>query len=95
LWGAKNAQGEMVAGILVYLTTHVIHSQYIAATPEGKASGAVDAIMHEILKQNYRYFDFGISTEKGGQYLNEKLIFQKEGFGGRGICYDTYEYTLS
>ncbi|MBR1667675.1 MAG: GNAT family N-acetyltransferase [Bacteroidaceae bacterium] len=95
LWVAKNPSGNTVAGILLYQTTHVIHSQYISATPEGKKSGAIDAIMHEVLKSENRYFDFGISTEQGGQYLNEKLIFQKEGFGGRGICYDTYEYTLS
>ena len=23
---------------------------------------------------------------------NKHLIFQKEGFGGRGVCYDTYEW---
>ena len=95
LWLAKNANGEIVAGILMYLTKNVIHSQYISATSEGKAKGAVDAIMHEILRSDTRYFDFGISTERGGTYLNEKLIFQKEGFGGRGICYDIYEYSIS
>ena len=26
--------------------------------------------------------------------INETLIFQKEGFGGRGICFDRYEWTL-
>lgn len=95
LWVAKNTNGEIVAGILMYLTKNVIHSQYISATSEGKAKGAVDAIMHEILRSDTRYFDFGISTERGGTYLNEKLIFQKEGFGGRGICYDIYEYSIS
>ena len=39
------------------------------------------------------YFDFGISTEQGGRWLNEGLIFQKEGFGARAIVYD--QYTLS
>ena len=24
--------------------------------------------------------------------LNTTLIFQKEGFGGRGVCYDCYEW---
>lgn len=95
LWVAKNPKGDILAGILMYLTKNVIHSQYISATPEGKASGAVDAIMHELLKSDQKYFDFGISTERGGTYLNDKLIFQKEGFGGRGICYDIYEYTLT
>ena len=39
-------------------------------------------------------FDFGVSTEQRGSYLNEGLIFQKEGFGGRAICYDTYAIDL-
>ena len=92
---AKSREGKLLAGILLYLTKQLVHSQYISATEEGKTVGAVDAIMYEVLKMNAKYFDFGISTENGGQYLNEKLIFQKEGFGGRGICYDTYEYTIS
>ena len=43
---------------------------------------------------NIPVFEFGTSTENGGHLLNEKLIFQKEGFGGRGIVYDTYEWSL-
>lgn len=43
---------------------------------------------------NYPYFDFGQSTEQMGHLLNVSLIFQKEGFGGRGMCYDIYEYGL-
>ena len=39
-------------------------------------------------------FDFGISTEQGGRYLNEGLIFQKEGFGARTVVYDTYELNI-
>ena len=34
------------------------------------------------------------STENMGNVLNESLIFQKEGFGGRGVIYDIYEYNL-
>ena len=48
-----------------------------------------------LAETDFKYFDFGISTEHNGRLLNEGLIYQKEGFGGRGICYDTYEYTLS
>jgi hypothetical protein len=40
------------------------------------------------------YFDFGISTEQGGHYLNEGLIAQKEMLGGRTICFTTYEIDL-
>lgn len=95
LMAAYNCEGKMLGGILLYVTRQVVHSQYISATPEGKANGAIDAIMHEVLQMSGKVFDFGISTEQGGLLLNESLIFQKEGFGGRGICYDTYEYRLS
>ena len=40
------------------------------------------------------WLDLGTSNEDGGKYLNESLIYQKEGFGGRGVCYDTYEWIL-
>ena len=40
------------------------------------------------------YFDFGKSTNGDGHDLNHSLIFQKEGFGGRAVCYDWYEYNL-
>jgi hypothetical protein len=40
------------------------------------------------------YFDFGTSNRPENDDLNDSLIFQKEGFGGRAVCYDTYEYSL-
>lgn len=95
LYQAKNKNGAIIAGVLLYIYKNVIHSQYISANEEGKRCGAIEAIMHEVLKLKTKYFDFGVSTENGGLYLNESLLFQKEGFGGRGICYDTYEYTIS
>ena len=36
------------------------------------------------------WLDFGISTENMGRYLNEGLISQKEGFGGRTNVYETF-----
>lgn len=95
LYQAKNKEENVIAGILLYKYKQVIHSQYISANEEGKQCGAIEAIMHEIMRLDAQYFDFGISTENGGLYLNENLIFQKEGFGGRGICYDTYEYNIT
>lgn len=86
-----------VAGIVVYATEQVVHTQYIAANPEGKRWGAIDAICDCLINQDYadcRYFDFGRSTEDRGRYLNESLIRQKEGFGGRGLCWDWYEWQV-
>lgn len=89
--------GEIVGGTLIYATPQVVHTQYISASVEGKKHGALDLLFDYIINKVYancRYFDFGKSTEQGGAYLNEPLIFQKEGFGGRGVCYDWYQWEL-
>ena len=83
---------------MIFDTGQVIHTQYIASTDEGKAEGALDLLFDKLINNNVYpsalYFDFGKSTENGGHYLNNNLIFQKEGFGGRGVCYDTYTWKV-
>ena len=96
LYVAKKG-AEIMGGSLLYITPQVVHSQYISATPEGKHAHAIDAIFRKILKEDYkdcRYFDFGTSNEQQGKVLNTSLIYQKEGFGGRGVVYDTYEWDI-
>ena len=69
-------------------------SKYLANNNVGKEIGALDLLIFEQIqkyKETKKYFDFGISTENNGKYLNEGLIAQKEGFGGRAVCYDWYE----
>jgi len=88
---------EVLGGVVLYLTSQVVHAQYSSATPLGKRLGVLDAVYDRIMHDDWKdfpYFDFGKSTENDGQLLNETLIAQKEGFGGRGLCYDTYEWTL-
>ena len=89
--------GTVVGGVVLYITPQVVHAQYSSATPDGKKLGAIDLLYNRIFSDfgNYPYFDFGRSTEHpDGSGLNEQLVFQKEGFGGRGLCYDIYEYDL-
>ena len=90
--------GEMlVGGTVLFLTPQVLHVQYISAIPEGKACGAIDLLFYHLINtvySDYRYIDFGKSTSSDSADLNENLIFQKEGFGARAVCYDTYEWTL-
>ena len=88
---------ETVGGTVLYVSDRVVHSQYIAASPRGKKIHALDLLFEVLIRESLKthaYFDFGISTEEHGTYLNEQLIYQKEGFGGRGVCYDWYEWTL-
>ncbi len=89
--------GVPVGGTLIYENGQVVHTQYISASPEGKSVGALDALFHYLLNERYAdvpWFDFGKSSDGDGRQLNEALIFQKEGFGGRGVCYDWYQYNL-
>lgn len=85
---------EMLAGVLVYITPNVVHTQYIANSDMGRQCGALDVVMDYLINYCYsekEYFDFGISTENEGLFLNEGLISQKQEFGGRAIAYDFYE----
>jgi hypothetical protein len=89
--------GRVLGGTVLYITPQVVHAQYISASAEGKALRVIDAIYDRILNGDFAdclYFDFGKSTEDCGRVLNESLIYQKEGFGGRGVCYDWYEWSL-
>lgn len=88
---------KVIAGCLVFEISQVAHVQYISANEIGKQSGALDLLFDHLINNVFsqkKYFDFGISTEDGGQYLNTGLISQKEGFGGRGIVYDTYQINI-
>ena len=89
--------GRVVAGTVLYVTANVVHAQYMSAGEEGKRLRALDAIIDRVLNDDFAdapFFDFGRSTEGDGTRLNTSLIYQKEGFGGRAVCYDTYEYEL-
>lgn len=82
-----------VAGAVVYLTDTTAHTQYLSADDEGKRTGALDLLLQWLSSEKFKdkpYFDFGTSNENSGQFLNEGLINQKEGFGGHGVIYDTY-----
>ena len=89
---------KIVGGITFYVMGHVLHGQYSGTTDEGKQTGAMEAIYEQVMYHDFahcRYLDFGTSNEEGGRILNEGLIAHKEGYGGRTVCYDTYEWNLT
>lgn len=89
---------RIVAGVVIFECRKVAHVQYIASGEEGRTYGALDLLFRHLINERYKqfdYVDFGTSNEDGGRYLNEGLIHQKEGFGGRAVCYDTYEVNIS
>ena len=86
-----------LAGSVVYLSTRVCHVQYNGASEEGRGCGAQDLVLATVIEHfspTHRWIDLGISTEQGGQHLNEGLMAYKEGFGARSVNYDTYELVL-
>ena len=82
---------------MVYVSQQVIHGQYSSTNDEGKEYGAMEAIYEQLMYKDYPsypYLDFGSSTEQQCSVINSGLISHKEGYGGRGVCYDTYEWEL-
>ena len=87
---------EILAGVVMYYCgNEVAHCQYIASTEHGRELKALTLLFDNLIKKSsqagYRYFDFGISTENGGLYLNEGLVRQKCRMGGRGIVYQVFK----
>ena len=88
---------EMVAGTVLYVTPHVVKTQYISASPRGKEVCALDMLFPQLLTDmpgKQRFLDMGTSAMDDSTALKRPLIFQKEGFGARAVCYDTYTYEL-
>lgn len=99
LYVAKDAANSAIlAGTILFVTPQVVHTQYIASSSRGRDTGALDLLFKRLVAHYssapQRYLDFGISTESHGRWLNEGLNFQKEGFGGRSIIYDSYSLPI-
>ena len=87
----------VISGALMYENANIVHTQYLANSETGRESGALDLLIDYLIKEVYKnkkYFDFGISNEDAGRYLNTGLIAQKEGFGARAVVHDFYELEI-
>ena len=96
LYVAKKGD-DILAGMVLYVSQQVVRAQYSSASLLGKELGAIDIIYDRVINHDFRhlpYFEFGTSALGNTNIINESLIFQKEGFGGRGICFDRYEWAL-
>lgn len=88
---------RMLAGVVTYQCNHVCHIQYISASEFGRELKVLPMIFNYLMDTVFadvRYFDFGTSNEDNGNYLNEGLMQQKEGMGGRSIIYNIYQINL-
>lgn len=98
LFTARSASGELLAGVVLYVSARVAHAQYIAASPAGRDVCALDLLFDHLLNDESlkaRYFDFGSSHEHARRVINTGLIDQKEGFGARSITHDHYRIDLT
>lgn len=95
----KDETGKVMAGTLLYLTETVVKTQYTSASPEGKKKKVLDLMLTNLIeeyaeKENYRWFEFGTSMAENGIDLNDSLLDQKEGFGGRTVACRIYEIEI-
>lgn len=97
LFAAKK-DGKMIAGTVIFEYEYVVHTQYMAANEEARQIGALDLAVSTVIdkfRESKKWLDFGISTEHDRIFLNEGLISQKEGFGGRTGVYEIWELPIN
>lgn len=85
------------AAVCIYDTGLVAHAQYIATTPVGRELNLLSLLFDYLITERYsacRYFDFGISNERHGRYLNEGLLRQKYSYGATGVACRRYSLSL-
>lgn len=88
---------RIISGALMFENQKIVHTQYLANSEEGREIGALDLLIDYLITdiyKNKKYFDFGISNEDAGRFLNVGLISQKEGFGARAVAHDFYELEI-
>ncbi len=86
---------RIVAGAVIFKYKNIIKIQYAHSNQEGLEKGAIDNCYSYIInkyKNTFKYVDFGSSNLNSGLFLYEGLIRQKEGFGARGVVFNTFKY---
>ena len=91
-------EAEVIAGVVLFVSSRVMRAQYIASTELGYTLCALDAVVEHCIQQaaksGAKYFDFGASNEDEGRRLNEGLYQFKSEFGGGGVAFEAYELNL-
>ena len=88
---------KIISAAVTFETDQVVHTQYLACGKVGRNICALDLLIDFIIFESSKYakvFDFGISNEDNGRYLNTGLISQKESFGARAIIHDFYSVDI-
>ena len=81
--------------IFTFCQAKVFHFQYLAPDDTKRETNATTALfinaLREAAQAKYEKFSWGISTEDGGDYLNENLYRFKESFGALPCLNARYE----
>ncbi len=89
---------QVVAGVVLFSTPTVLHTQYIASSVTGYKLCALDAVIqcciNKAKSDRKRYFSFGTSNEEEGKYLNMGLYQFKSEFGASGLVHEFYDINL-
>ena len=90
--------GEIQAGVVIFSSPTVDHAQYIASSQVGYEAYVLDAVFEYCIKfsvqDDKQWFDFGISTENNGLFLNDGLYRFKSEFGAGSAIHEFYELDL-
>ena len=89
----------MISGTVLFVCNSVAcHTFYIAQDYDYQNIRATNLLLIEVIKwayeNNFRYLNFGISTEEGGRKINQGLFKYKEGFGACGVVRRYYKKEL-
>ncbi|MEB3286042.1 MAG: GNAT family N-acetyltransferase [Vampirovibrionales bacterium] len=91
-------QNQLIAGFVLFITKMTAHLQYSASSETGYELYALHPVVDYCLQLSQslgcRYFDFGISNEQEGRYLNEGLHRFKAKFGSGGAIHEFYDLAL-
>lgn len=101
LWLAEasdTAAGPLAGAWVFHYGQASWHTQYIAAAPAGRATGAVHFLIESLIGEAARAgastLSLGACTERDGAVVNHGLARFKMGFGGGFVVHDSFEADL-
>lgn len=91
-------EGRLLAGVIFFVLNNSLHTQYITSSKIGQKYAATDYLISSAIKyaasRKMNYFDFGISNEDNGLYLNEGLYKYKRSYGAGSVVNEFYAIQL-
>ncbi len=90
----KSPEG-IQAGCMVAVMERVAYVQQLVCSEYGRQNGALELLLKHLTVEKFggvEYLDLGSSYLDGTP--DKSLLAIKESFGGRAVCYDTYELSL-